>query len=152
MDWISIEKSNYLSADIMNAIYHNMQIINSLLPSLSLNSVTLQDSSVTYNISPAEILIKMKAVENNIDDIHHQLVNMSGWKEKYYQDFIWKHNTANKKKEVDRWIDWLNDVYFMLKNTTIKEDALTDKNGESITDISGEQIYTKERIFADGKL
>ena len=136
----------------MNAVYNNMQFINSLLPNILLDSVVLLDSSVSYNISPADILSKMNAVETNIQAIHTQLKRMNGWTENYYSEFVWQKNTTNKKKEVDRWIDWLNDVFFMLKDTIVLQVLLTDENNEVITDQSGEEIYTLERIFNNGNI
>ncbi len=146
---IEVKKSNYLSVDMMNNIYSNMVTINSLLPNLHFTSVELQDSTVTYDIPLIDILGKMNAVESNIQAIHKVIDgHIKGWSDTFYKEFTWTTYTDNKKAHIDRWINWSNSVYSVLKNSLINIQTLYDINKEVITDSLGEEIKTIEgRVY-----
>ena len=144
--WIAIKKDTFLSAEDLNNIYTDFLEIASKMTELEYEPPEIENCAASYDTLPDEILGYINAVERNIQSIHKVIAGtIIGWTDKHYKKFLWKPVTKNKKAEVFRWIDWLNDVYKALSNTTLTWEPLTDINGETVTDSNGEIIYTAER-------
>ena len=135
-NWIELTKERYLSVDKMNDIYKNFLFINKKLVEMGYTPSETIDNRVKYNISPANILDKMNAVEKNIQAIDAA----TDWINPYYKSFEWTHRTENKKAEVDRWIMYLNYTYKVLTNTIKALKWLVDQDGNYITDKNGNYI------------
>lgn len=134
--WIELIKERYLSVEKMNAIYNNFLFVSEKLSEMGYALSVTNDNSVTYNISPADILDKMNAVESNIQAIDAA----TDWINPYYKSFEWTHRTDNKKAEVDRWIMYLNYTYGVLTDPIKALQYLVDQDGNYITDKNGNYI------------
>lgn len=132
-NWINLFSERYLSADKMNAIYNNFQIINELLSQNGYAIFELTDNTVTYGINPSLILEKMNSVETNIQNVENSI----DWITPYYKIFDWVHETRNKKNQVDRWINYLNFVYKVLTGAIKGSQYLVDKYNKKIVDQNG---------------
>ncbi len=142
---VNVKVGKYLSVDNMNDIYDNIVEINSLLPDIHIAAETLKDSSVTFGISPLNILDKMNAVEYNIRVIHNKLSGIKNWKDANFKVFIWQPITFDKSKEIQRWINWVNDCFAMIKNVTVSKNELLISDGSPLLSEDGKQIYYIER-------
>lgn len=137
MEYIALQRSNYLSVDQMNAIYNNFLYLKEKIENQGLSVGEIEDNTVSYDISPAVILEKFNLVEQNIQTIHKALRN--GYDDSLnYKEFVWQPYTVDRKSEVVRWFEWFEDM----KKIEIISETLTDINGEPITDINGEEIKT----------
>lgn len=137
MEYIALQRSNYLSVDQMNAIYNNFLYLKEKIESQGLSVGEIEDNTVSYDISPAVILEKFNLVEQNIQTIHKALRN--GYDDSLnYKEFVWQPYNVDRKNEVVRWLEWFEDM----KKIEIISETLTDINGEPITDINGEEIKT----------
>lgn len=139
MEFITVEKGRYLTAPTMTDIYNNFNYLCELLENngYPVGVIEILDNSADYATSPADILGKMNAVESNIQAIH----KIIDWYDEYFKEFEWEAYTENKKKEVERWINWLNDVYLTLSGEQPKLLPLADIDGDLIKDVNGNQIY-----------
>lgn len=120
----------YLSADKMNLIYADFTVLKEALEGKGYSVGELQDSSVSYGIYPENILAKMNAVESNIRTIEAA----TDWINPYYEEFKWRHNTRDKRVQVDRWINYLNFAHGAISGGTPGEQKLADITGRGITD------------------
>lgn len=136
MEFINVQKDIYLTVDQMNNIYNNFQYLKDSLEQFGLKVGNLVDNSVTYQTSPADFLDKFNNVEKNIQTFHKTLKNLLGKDEKFYKDFVWTAKTINRKSEVWRWIDWMNNV----KNIKVFYENLYDAENNVIIDKYGEPI------------
>lgn len=134
--WIELIKERYLSVNKMNAIYNNFLFISEKFAEMGYVPSVTNDNSVIYNISPADVLDKMNAVESNIQAID----KATDWINPYYKSFEWTHRTDNKKAEVDRWIMYLNYTYEVLSDSVKALQYLIDQDGNYITDKYGNYI------------
>lgn len=147
MEFVTIEKGNYLSAPQMTDIYNDFLYIVQVLSDngYSADTISIQDNSVSYDISPADILQKMKNVELNIQALH----SIFDWYDEFYEEFLWNNYTTTRKKQVDRWIDWLNSAYAVISKQKERPQLLIDINGENITDITGNQILVLDGYIGE---
>ena len=142
--WIELIKERYLSVDKMNAVYNDFLYISEKLSEKGYSVSEITDSSVTYNISPKDIIEKMNAVEANIQAVN----DATDWINPYYSLFEWLHKTNNKKTQVDRWIMYLNFAYDVLSGKLKGTQYLIDINGNYITDKRGNYILVyKEESY-----
>lgn len=106
--WVNISLGQYLTVDIMNAIYNNFVYLSEKMAADGIQVPDLENNTVSYEISPADILAKFNAVEHNID-ILHTLVEYS---DEYYETaFVWTEDMylpEYLRNGVSRWINWLN--------------------------------------------
>lgn len=87
MEYIALQRSNYLSVDQMNAIYNNFLYLKEKIENQGLSVGEIADNTVSYDISPAVILEKFNFVEQNIQTIHKAL--RYGYDDSlYYQEFV----------------------------------------------------------------
>lgn len=135
-EWIELVNSKYLNVDTMNAVYNDFIYINELLSEKGYTVYEITDNSVTYSISPADILSKMNGVESNIQTLE----NTVDWVNPYFKVFEWVKNTVNKKSEVNRWLLYLNFVHKVLTGEERAMCYLIDKNGNYIIDKFGAYI------------
>lgn len=115
-DWIELKKKRYLTVEDMTALNNNFQYLRDYFLSFEVEVPTLRSVAVSYNISPADIQQKFNDVEYNIqilDEIANEHFNIQN---NYFKIYMWDKNPRNIKKEVYRWIDWLNEM----KNIIIK--------------------------------
>lgn len=143
MGFISIEKSNYLTAKDMTTLYENFLLIKNLLYKCGYDAgnMEIRDNSVAYNISPAAILEKMNMVEQNITAIHEAILKKDPeWEDTYYKAFKWIPIVWDRRVEVWRWIDWQNEIYNFLSSN------LRDITNSLIFDINNEQITVSTEI------
>lgn len=136
MEYINLQRSNYLTVSQMNAIYNNFLVIKSKFENCGFTVGEMKNNGVSYDISPAEILEKFNFAEQNIQAIHKVLHDNYCDDGKYYKQFEWKPYTVDRKSEVWRWLDWLDFVNLI----DIISENLNDVNGDPITDINGEAI------------
>lgn len=135
MEYINVEKTVNLSVTQINDIYNNFLYLKEKFENLGFKVGEIKDSTVNYDISPADILSKFNMVEDNVRTIH-QTINAFYDDSVYYKNFVWKPRTQNRKDEVWRWIDWLD----MVNGIEFTSEDLVDIHGEPITDENGEQI------------
>lgn len=136
MEFIDIKKGVCLTVNQMNAIYNNFQYLKEKIENAGFSVGELADNSVTHSIAPIDILDKFKNVEQNIQTIHTALFDIFGTDEKFYKEFTWTATTGNRKTEVWRWIDWLNEA----KKLACMYELLFDINGDQVFDVNGERI------------
>jgi hypothetical protein len=136
MEFIDIKKSVNLSAEQMNAIDNNFQFLKHKLITSGFPVDELVDNSVNYSIAPINIIDKFQNVEQNIQTIHDTLLFIFGADEKFYKKFTWKTTTPNRKAEIWRWIDWINEakklVYMYEVLCDVDEEQVYDSNNEII--------------------
>ena len=147
MEFLSISKSTNLSVEQMNDIYNNFQYLKQRLEDEGFTVGELVDSSVTYSISPANILNKFNNVEQNIRTINSTLINIYGelgdtFYQKFYKEFTWQPTTQDRKTEVWRWVDWLNEAKILAN----KYELLRDINNEQIFDVNNERILILQEV------
>ena len=75
-------------------------------------------------------------MEYNIQTLQNVIDSVFKIDIKNFKKYTWPKRPSNLKKEVWRWIDWLNEV----KSYTIVYTALLDINNEIITDVNGEAL------------
>lgn len=143
IEWVELEKTQFLTVEDMNGINNNFSYIKEFLELLNVSVKSLKDVSVTYNISPIDIQQKFNDVETNIQTLQKVLTDILGIDCENYKKFYW-HNRPNElQTEVYRWLDWLEEVKTYLN---VGESVLTDINDETIIDINDEPIYVLEII------
>ena len=135
MEYLNIAKTDYLSVNQMNAIYNNFQFLKEKLQIAGAPVGELVDSSVTYDIADNKVLEKFNAVEQNIQTLHDSLFYLLDKDEKYYKNFLWEINTQDRRSEVWRWIDWMNEA-----KEISRYELLRDVNGEMVVDVNDEKI------------
>ena len=140
--WIELINSKYLNVDTMNAIYNDFMYINEALSEKGYSVYEIEDNTVMYTISPANILVKMNSVESNIQKIE----NTTDWVNPYFKVFEWVKNTVNKKAEVNRWILYLNFVYKVLEGEEREMVYLVDMHGNYIIDKFGANILVYKEL------
>lgn len=143
VEWIEIEKPQYLTVQTMGDINNNFSYIKEFLELLNISVKSLKDVTVTHNISPIDIRQKFNDVESNIKTIQKILTDALGIECENYKDFKWYNRPNELQTEVWRWFDWFDEVKLYLN---VKESILTDINDEPITDINDENIYVLEVI------
>lgn len=136
MEFVEIKKTPYLSVGQMNAINDNFLYLRQQILDMGYHINNVGDSSVTYSIAPINIIKKFDIVEQNIQLIHESIIEIFGETEKYYKEFIWSYTTPNRKAEVWRWIDWMNEV----KELVGVYEPLYDSNNEQVFDVNNERI------------
>ena len=141
-DWINLQKPSFLTVDVMLALNNNFNYLRDYFLSFNLPVPELKDVTVDYSISPLEIQQKFNDVEFNIQLLENVTKNRLYIKNNYFKKFDWPKSPMDIKKEVYRWIDWLNEV----KKYTIQYENLKDINGEQITDINGEDLIVLKVI------
>ena len=143
-----LKKERYLSVDKMQEIYNAFNQLNQLLTDKGFPAVSLVDNTFSYNLSPAKIIDKMNAVEQNITAMHN-ITNgrIEGWQDKYYKKFKWTSETYNIKSEVYRWIDWINSFYKMLTSVKAEYLPLRYSDGKAIYSSEQKPIYYKLRRY-----
>lgn len=138
MEYRRLEKSPFLSADQMNAIYNNFLYLKEKLNAEGFTVNVIGDNSVTYDIHPKEILQKFKIVESNIEEIKAAL---GAFFTKHEEHFEWGPYTIGRRERVWYWIDLLNQA----NEYASKYSALFDINNDPIYDINGEQIIVLQK-------
>lgn len=111
MEWITIGLTNYLSAQDMADIYNNFLVLKEILEESGYTVGEIVDCSAKQNIRPDLIQSKFQAVETNIQTIHSAI----DWDDEYFKEYVWPKQPINIVYEINRWIDWLNAVYFAAK-------------------------------------
>ena len=145
-----IEKERYLTVDKMAEIYSAFENLNIMLEDIKLPRVELENNTVTYVISPADILNKMNMVEKNITALHYRVEGkIIGWKDKYYKSFTWISRTCEKKSEVWRWIDWINSFHTMLSNVKIEYIPIHYTDGNAVYNLDGKPLHYIKRIYKE---
>lgn len=136
-DWIEIYSERYLSVNKMNAIQNNIKFIKERLEELEYPFFSLPNLvKCHYDDSPYFIREKL----NQIEEILKILEENTDWINPNNFDFLWERITYNKKKAVDRWIDYLNFAYGVLNGSIGGPQYLIDSNGNYIVDQNGNYI------------
>ena len=92
----------------------------------------------------------MNAVEKNITVLHYRVEKkINGWKDKYYKSFTWTARTYDKKSEVYRWIDWINNFYTMLCNVEVEYIPIYYGNGSAVYASSGQHLHYIKRTYKE---
>lgn len=141
-DWITLDKPKFLKASIMASLNNNFNYLKDYFLSFNLPIPELKNITVAQNISPLEIQQKFNDVEFNIQTIENVIKNRLYIKNRYFKKFIWPKAPTDIKKEVYRWIDWLNET----KRYTLEYEELKDINNVTITDINGDNLYVLKVI------
>lgn len=146
MELITMER--YLTVEKMQEIYDAFNTLNSLLESLHISTPGLNDNTVAYNTSPAAIISKFNAVEQNIQAIEHIAESkISGYKNEFYKEFEWSSAVRDIKTEVRRWVDWINTAYSVLNQTQTVFTPLYYSDGNALGVQDGGQLYYIERKY-----
>ena len=135
-EWIELEKKRYLTADDMGIINNNFSYLKDYLSLFNIPMSNVLDVAIPQGISPLDIQEKFNAVEQNIQTFEKIFNDRLKVKNKYFKKYTWGKYLFNVKKEVYRWIDWLNEA----RKYKITYQNLTDINGEEITDINGNPL------------
>lgn len=141
-NWIILGKPIFLTVDVMSSLNNNFNYLRDYFLSFNLPVPELKDITVGYDISPIEIRQKFNDVEFNIQALENVARNRLHIKNKYFKKFIWPKAPIDIKKEVYRWIDWLNEI----KRYTLEYEELKNVNGVQITDINGDNLYVLKVI------
>ena len=135
-EWIELEKKRYLTAHDMGIINNNFSYLKDYLSSFNTPISNILDVAVAPDISPLDIQEKFNAVEQNIQTFEKVFNERLKVKNRYFKKYTWGKYLFDVKKEVYRWIDWLNEA----RKYKITYQSLTDINGEQITDINGNPL------------
>ena len=138
MEYIKLNKSAFLSADQMNAIYNNFLYLKEKLNNEGFTTYGMRDNSVSYDTHPKDILERFKAVEANIEEIRTALgVFFAGKHEEYFE---WQPITTGRRERVWYWIDLITQAHKYANKYTV----LFDINNERIYDINGNEIVVQQ--------
>ncbi len=135
-NWIEIVPERYLSAEKMNAINNNIRYIKQKLQELEYPSFMLPVFHDVAYTEVSSILFTM----NRTEEVLRTLDENVDWLNPNNADFEWEYITHNKKKEVDRWINYLNFAYGVLNGSIGGPQYLIDSNGNYIVDKNGNYI------------
>lgn len=143
MGWVNIAKGARLTAADMVALYGNFLVLRDLLIEAGKTVPPMNDCSATTSTPITAVWGLFSDVESNIQTLH-AASGFTAAQDPYYVAYTWPHDNLDLRRQVWRWIDWINwarDAY-----TALLGEPLYDKNGEPIMDINGAQIYVRGEI------
>ena len=139
MEWITLEKNEFLTAEQLTDIYNDCLWINGRFKKLGYATYEMADCSATIDMNPKFIKQCFDRVEENLKKLHTSIYD---WDENYPGVYTWGKYNVTMKARVWAWIDYLNSLFDIISDEVLRDingDIVHDENGEMITVLINEE-------------
>lgn len=141
--WTTIKYLNYLGYKDIDNFYNNIVFLYNLLRSKDYDIGTLKalDLSLKQAVPIEKIQSILDIIEYDIDVLNNSI----DWVNAYYiSSYRWPSAATEKKEKVDRWIDFLNNIYLVLTGALPKSRYLYDIDNLQTLDINNNPVLVYE--------